>query len=225
MTKSDDTGDQAKITEKTSDATTKLSQFVDRYVGGSLEQAFGMLEDRFRFMRWERLLRLIDREREILAKRGLEAPDRSVPLSVFVPLVEAASLEENDSMQDRWATLLANAGDSSQLIEIRRAFVSILENLTPLDAAALDCIYSYEDEFADEKLFWTKDLPERVLIEEPTTNRFPRREVEISLGNLARLGLLVSGMAWSSPYPYMGIYQTNLGQAFHEAISEPKEQT
>ena len=223
MTKSDDTGDQAKITGKAIDAVTKFGRFVGRYVDAPLEQASGMLEDRLRFMRWERRLRLMDKADEILAQRGLSTPDRSVPLPVFIPLVEAASLEEDDSMQDRWAALLANAGDSSQEIEVRRAFVSILENLTSLDAAVLDCIYNYEDEFADEKLFWTKDLPERVLIEEPTTNKFPRREVEISLGNLARLGLLVSGMAWLSLCPYMGIYQTNLGQAFHEAISELTE--
>src|SRR6266849_6281913 len=141
--------DEAKATEeiaktagKVVDASRELGGFIARYVSGSLEQAMGIFEDKLKYLRWERQLRLMECATQLLAERGLSEPTRPVPLQFAIPLLQGASLEENDELQDRWVALLVNAADAATHVEVRRAFVSMLEDLTPLDALVLDKIYA-----------------------------------------------------------------------------------
>ena len=124
----------AKATGKAIDATREFGGFIAKYAGHSLEQAMGLVEDKFRYMRWERQVRLVERAAAFLKERGLPAPSRTVPLQVMIPLIQAGSIEEDDWMQDRWAALLVNAADASIDTEVRRAFVSILEGLSAFEA-------------------------------------------------------------------------------------------
>lgn len=132
----------AKTTGKAIDASRELGGFLSKYVGGSLEHAMGIVEDKLKYLRWERQIRLTERANTLLAERGLAQPSRKVPLQVAIPLIQAASLEEDDWLQDQWAALLVNAADAASHVEVRRAFISILEDLTPLDALLLKKIYS-----------------------------------------------------------------------------------
>ena len=84
-----------------------------------------MFEDHLKVVRFERLIRLMDRVRNILVEKGLPGPTRKIPLSIAVPLLESATLEQNDDLQEIWARLLVNGGDASSGIELRRAFVSV----------------------------------------------------------------------------------------------------
>lgn len=94
-----------------------------------------------RFIRWERQLRLYDRELEILRERGIENQTRTVPPKLALPIVEYASLEEDDELQDLWARLLASALDPAFKGEIRSAFIDIIRQLSVTDVHILDAIY------------------------------------------------------------------------------------
>jgi abortive infection alpha-like protein len=64
-----------------------------------------------------------------------------IKLNVAQPALEAASLEEDPEMQDRWANLLANAADPRQLHPVTAAFPRILQDLGPREVKFLDCLY------------------------------------------------------------------------------------
>jgi hypothetical protein len=81
--------------------------------------------------------RLADRVRNILIEKGVSGPTRKIPLGVAVPLLENATLEEDDDLQEVWARLLVNGGDASSGIELRRAFVSVLAEMASLDVRNL----------------------------------------------------------------------------------------
>ena len=49
----------AKTTGKGIDAGLELGGFFARFTGGPLEQASGIVEDKLRYMRWERQVRLM----------------------------------------------------------------------------------------------------------------------------------------------------------------------
>ena len=51
----------AKTTGKAIDASEKFGTFFSRFAQGSLEQCMGIFEDKLKYMRWERQLRLIKR--------------------------------------------------------------------------------------------------------------------------------------------------------------------
>lgn len=210
----------AKTTGKAIDAGRELGGFLSKYIGGSLEQAMGIVEDKFKYMRWERQVRLIERSNQYLAQKKLQQPIRGVPLQIAIPLIQGGSLEEDDWLQDKWAALLVNAADSTSHTEVRRAFISILEDLTPLDAQVLEKIYLSTTLPDYEMKIWTTHLPEYVMEEEPKqTNRNPPRHIQISLANLARLGLITTAATWTGIAIVSCVFRTALGREFLGAIS------
>lgn len=209
----------AKTTGKAIDASRELGGFLSKYVGGSLEHAMGIVEDKLKYLRWERQIRLTERANTLLAERGLAQPSRKVPLQVAIPLIQAASLEEDDWLQDQWAALLVNAADAASHVEVRRAFISILEDLTPLDALLLKKIYSLTGVPDVEADIWTTHLPDYITEQKPDKeNLRPPSHVEISLGNLARLGLITTAMAWGGFAIFSCVHRTVLGREFLGAI-------
>lgn len=216
----------AKTAGKAIDAAQNAGRFVSKFVGGSLEQAMGIFEDKLKYLRWERQIRYFERANKFLDARGLSQPTRKIPLQLAIPLIQGGSLEENDTLQDRWAMLLVNAADSSSHIELRRAFVSILEDLTSIDALLLEKIYSSSQVADADAGIWTTFLPDYVTEETPDQeNKQPPTHVEISLSNLARLGLITSAMMWSGPAMFNCVYRTALGREFLVAISAPNNDT
>jgi hypothetical protein len=79
--------------------------------------------------------RLTSRTKEFTESLRIEI--HTVPMNILVPALQAGSLEENDSLQDRWAALLARAigGDSFP------AAIEILKQLTSDDVELLQVCY------------------------------------------------------------------------------------
>jgi hypothetical protein len=212
-------GEVAKASGKAVDAGRELGGFISKYVGGPLDQAMGIVEDKLKYLRWERQIRLMERANEFLTERGLQQPTRKVPMQIAIPIMQGGSLEEDDLLQDRWAALLVNAADESSDAEVRRAFISILEDLSPLDANVLEKIYDFSAVPQDKNEVWTTYLPDKATGTKPETEDLrPLASVELSLGNLARLGLISSAMAWGGMAILSCVHRTVLGHEFLRAI-------
>lgn len=141
-------------------------------------------------------------------------------MSVGIPLLQAGCLEDDNFLQDIWANLLVNAGDADSGTSVRRAFVSILEDLGSLEVRILEAIYTTPGGVGTVTI-WTRYLPERALLEEPPAeDRLPAAEIRLALGNLDRLGCIESAMAWGGGGTALAaVYKTVLGDAFYSACS------
>jgi len=128
------------ITAVTSEAIKPVSDLIRSLFGPAADEAGLMLKDHVRVFRARRQLRLYVRTSEILKKTGL-TPEH-VPLKLLFPIVENASVEESDDLQDRWANLLAHAADPAEAHTVSIAFPTILRELTPRQAKFLDAIYN-----------------------------------------------------------------------------------
>ncbi len=135
---------QSKLTEQKSipvaaiEAAEKLGQFFSNVFGEPIKTSVGMLQDKLGVIRWERQLRLADRVKEIIEQRRREGSCVSVPPRLALPIIEAASIETDDSLQDLWAHLLASAMNSSTAQKVRSAFVDIIKQLEPIDVKILE---------------------------------------------------------------------------------------
>ncbi len=209
----------AKTAGKAIDATREAGGFIAKFIAGPLEQGIGIFEDRLKYMRWERQIRLMQRANEYLALSGLSAPNRPVQMKLAIPIMQGASLEEDDSLQDRWAALLVNAGNAAFSAEVRRSYVSILEQLTVLDARILDAVYSLPFEQSRHNGIVTSELPSsaRIPDEKENLESLPSQEVVISLSNLVRLGCLRPQMTWGGGESFSRVNPTVAGKAFVEA--------
>ena len=101
----------AKTAGKVVEAGERFGAFISKYIRGPLEQGIGIFEDKLKYMRWERQLRLMQRANELIRISGSTAPSRPIPIKLAVPLLQAASMEDDDYLQDMWAKLLVNAAE------------------------------------------------------------------------------------------------------------------
>jgi hypothetical protein len=85
---------------------------------------------------------------EIVLKKAVKdletnaVPVHEVPMYILQPLLEAASLQDDEALQDTWANLLANFADNATAPDMLPAFTEVLSNLSPLEVKLLNEIYA-----------------------------------------------------------------------------------
>jgi hypothetical protein len=210
----------AKATGKVVDAGRAMGGFIAKYVHGTVEQGMGIFHDKIIYARWERQIRLIDRASAFLAERGLQEPPNGVAMKFAVPLLQAATLEDDDGMQDIWARLLVNASIDPKIAQAR-AYISMLEDMAPLDARILAELHRAEG--APYTSLNTCDLPATAwpLLDAGDVQplREPTDEVAFSLGNLARIGAITPGGLWNGGVTVAQVKLTMLGRELVNACS------
>lgn len=109
---------------------------------GALEPAretTAWLTDMIRYRRLAHQAKLLMRTAEKVKASGL--PPAAVSDKLLHLVLGEGPMEDDESMQDRWANLLANAV-TSESQEIKIAYPRILSELEPIDAAMLDDVFT-----------------------------------------------------------------------------------
>lgn len=135
------TQEVAKTTRTGIEAAHAAGSFLARVLGEPLETAVGIVTDRLKLARAERLIRLRERYEKALKARSLAPEAQPVPPRIALPAMESASLEENNELQDLWANLLASGHDPNLNGVMRAAFVDILKQLEVVDVHLLDFVF------------------------------------------------------------------------------------
>ena len=127
----------AKTTGKALDAAQAGGAYLARMLGTVPEDVVGLfggdLLRQYRIRNWHRISQ---KTFDKLDQRGVEQLE---PLNakVIVPLLEAASNEGDETLQDMWANLLANAMDPDRDVYLQRVFIDTLKQFEPIDARIL----------------------------------------------------------------------------------------
>jgi Abortive infection alpha len=219
-------GDQVKSVAEAADisveAAGKLGRFVDGAFGGMVSNGIGLIADKLAFYRLQKAVELQHKVEKKLAAKGIRNR-KFVPVSFGLPILEKASVEENETLHDKWANLLSNAMDPSYQGPITRNFVSILTDMEPIDVRLLDLIVQEYQGLADKKLLFDLGLVQKAL-------SISAIDCENAVRNLFRLGLLKPGVIETSNISMGGhtptVYKdteifglTHLGLAFHKAVA------
>ncbi len=123
---------------------TALKPFADlleKLAGPAAEEIGLTLKDHVQVFRLKRRLRLMRRTKQMLEGAGIEP--KKVPMKVLLPLVDAASIEETDELQDIWANMLANAAAGNDRGPgVEPVFPLILKELGIQEVKFLDQLYN-----------------------------------------------------------------------------------
>lgn len=164
--------------------TEKILKFTAKVFQSPIAETSGIIGDRLKFYRWKRQIALVDKADTILTKKGIKVT-RAVPPKLALPILENASLEDDDDLQELWAKLLVNSMDPKFTEEIRITFVDIIKTLTPTDVNILDVFYKSAKN--DPKIDWANIARHNVNKEEICQVLGISSEVyEISAYNLFR---------------------------------------
>jgi Abortive infection alpha len=182
---------------------------------GPVRESTGWLGDVIRSRREAHLAKVLMKAAEKIKASGL--PPHAVRDKVLRAVVEDGSMEDDESMQERWAALLANAATDSE-DKIKLAYPKILAELEPKEALLLERLWEKTPNPAEEpfETFGYDDTRDLVDIPE--------------LYNLDRLGVL----RWVRAMPTMpgtvsdansetlaGVQLTELGWEFVKACNPP----
>jgi len=216
--------ESAKTIGKGIDFANKVGGFIAPLIKGSLEQGIGIFEDKLKYTRWERQVRLMNRAYEFMKESGLDEITRALPLKFAVPLLQGASLEDDNYLQDLWAMLLANAVND-KCIELKRVYIDILERISPLEGKILKKVYSLPFNEIQHKALVTYKLPFDLEIDSEDQHEYPtlnNPEIELALVNLARMGCISPAKTWGGGESYSIIHPTLLGKYFYKACTIEK---
>lgn len=123
----------------TNAALKEAEGLLNKFLGPVFSEAGAMLGNRARIFRLRQEISLLRKAGQILSDKGLKP--KAVNIKVLFPLLDAAVLEENDEMADRWASLLASSADPQNESTLHASFVEILKQLAPDHAFVLDVFY------------------------------------------------------------------------------------
>jgi hypothetical protein len=117
----------------------KAEGILKAVLGPPAKELGDLWKDRVSARRFRNLVQIAAKAKEQLEAAGLTP--KEVPLAIIHPLLQSASVEEEEDLQKRWAALLANACAGAPESQMLRSFVDILKQLSSPEAKFLDRAY------------------------------------------------------------------------------------
>jgi Abortive infection alpha len=206
-----------------------IESIVKTLAGPAAEEIGLSFRDSVQVWRFKRQVRLFERVKKICNDAGIKP--QAVKPSLLFDVVDKATLEEDDDLQDRWANLLANAADSRGMVLVKTAFPDILRQISREEAAYIDDLFDIMQK-AEVNLIRTYDEEEqehtpqldavsydnlqRLRLIDGNPETIPAVAVTASLEELERGGNRYKRLTQET-------YQlTFLGEAFVKACKAPK---
>ena len=215
------TTEVARTSGKAIDAATRLGGFVGDLIVEPVREKFGIWTDNLKARRAENMIDLQLRLQRKLETLPGAVELRQIPWRVGVPLLEAAAIEEQPELRDRWASLLANFANAGSGIQIHKSFVTVLAELSPLEVGIMDKIYALPTQHQSggpatlgNRGVLTAGLPEVVEFQPEGWQvdfKVPAPEVQLALSNLVRLGLLLRPTMHGSAEATWVVYRCEFG--------------
>ena len=175
--KADGLGEAADLVK--SGAIDKIADLVHKLAGPLAEEVGLIMAEKVRAYRVKNMISVFKKTQKMLSDS--ELPESVVPPRIFLPILDASSLESDESLQDLWAGLLASASQKSD--GLSPSFIETLKQLTPHQARTLNACYGL---FQDVPAFviWTEDELKRVLCQDDDSTMFT-----LTINAFERLGL------------------------------------
>ncbi len=122
--------------------TAKDSRKAISVLLGDAVREWGLtLGDNARFFRFKNLVRIMDRVEAIARDRGFTPEQmKALPFGEAVRVIEAASDEEEEEVQELWSRLIANATTPDSGVTARKVYVDLLRSLSASEAVFLDLL-------------------------------------------------------------------------------------
>lgn len=135
------------ITTAVTDTVLKKGEGLLKTLFGPAFQEVGeSFADRVRLRRFNNQLEIFSKASDKLREKGLSA--KPIALKHLVPLLDLSSLEEEPSIQNKWANVIANLAAFDSLEVFNKNCIELLNRLSPAELLLLDTLY---DKFTKER--------------------------------------------------------------------------
>lgn len=175
--------------------------------GPSFDEFSGIISDQVKLRRFKNQIKILEKASEYLKEKGIEP--MKVNLKVLAPMVELSSLEEDETLQNKWSKLISNVLTEDSSIRLEQSAISILNKISPEEALLHDLIYkifsskraerfcklngrsSLVKQLTDFKPNWTSIS----LNELKDKSNYTEEDIDSYVSNLVSLGVI----KWDAP--------------------------
>lgn len=116
-----------------------VKDFVEKFLGSSIEEAGLFISDNIKLRRFKNQIKILDKAQRIVAESNITV--KQISLKNLVPLLEYSSLEEDETLQEKWSNLLVNFIDKNGKYE-SVIFPFILSQLSSREVYELEQLYT-----------------------------------------------------------------------------------
>jgi hypothetical protein len=175
------------------DMSTEAAKQALQPIGDMLRKIVGPLADEMgeslgvvaRHYRYKLAVKMYQKTERMLTDAGINP--HAVPPRLFLPMIENASMQDEEDLHTRWAALLANAAASPD--SVHPSFIEVLRQLTPKDAKLLDDLY---DSCAGKRDRTVQPWVTQISYAESQRRKAEGENPKESFDNLIRLGLIAT---------------------------------
>jgi hypothetical protein len=194
----------------------EVGRFMGTVAGSPAFEVGELVAEHVRAWRFKREIKHVTKAMKQLEDAGMDP--HAVPMRTLAPLIDGGSLEDDEPMVDRWASLLANAAGGNQ--NVPPSFPYVLRELEPAQARLLDVIYDLMMQLAVE--FRPAFGLRRQALDDKGF-ALTEQEFTYHADNLVRLRLVrpLGGGAHEDEFKVIGL--TEFGRAFVRACRPPSQ--
>ena len=125
-------------------AAESAGTFLSKVTGGAISEIDQLIALPLREFRFKNTLKASLRTKEIIEKHGLKPEQLSGELRTIIPILESISNEDDPTLQEMWANLLAASVMPEFKHKISLDLHKILKQLSPLEAKLMNGLYNKE---------------------------------------------------------------------------------
>src|ERR1700739_3481555 len=205
--------------KRTIELLYKPIEGIVKTIAGPAAEEIGLaLRDSVRIFRFKRQVRFF-KQVEQVCREGSIKP-KAVRLPLLLDIIDRASIEDDDEIQDMWANLLVNAADSRHEPPVVAAFLDVLKQLSKVEALFLKHLFVLEEDQRERPIHtrenWRGEKLSVRIRQYPAVTML--EILSLCEQNLVRLGVLEGGGR-------VGYSLTPFGQAFVKACEAPRKRS
>jgi hypothetical protein len=115
--------------------------FLEKLTGATIEETGLLIADNIKLIRFKNQLKILTKAQKIVQESDINV--KQISLKALVPLLEYSSLEDDETLQDKWTNLLVNFIDSNEKYE-STIFPFILNQLSSNEVLELERIFEID---------------------------------------------------------------------------------
>ncbi|MCA4897441.1 MAG: Abi-alpha family protein [Bacteroidota bacterium] len=174
--------------------------FLGKLISPTVEEVGLLLSENIKYLRFKNQIKILLKSKTYLESKGISL--KEIPIKILVPLLENASLEDDETFQEKWANMLSNMVDSRKNLQ-NHIFPAILSQISKEEFLELQNLAYREVDFKNLKInsqmtekekqtlpFSKKWNPFEKDVNEIEQNGFHLELKGYEKSNLLRLGLI-----------------------------------
>ncbi len=101
------------ITSTAIEKTVDLAKsFIEKLLGASFEETGLLIADNIKLIRFKNQIKILTKAQKIVSENNIDI--KKISLKQLVPLLEYSSLEDDETLQEKWTNLMVNFIDSNK---------------------------------------------------------------------------------------------------------------